>query len=52
LESLIKSSAEYETDGELIRIETAEVSEMACRGPEGVMELEQLYLVALEMADT
>jgi heat shock protein HslJ len=45
-------SAQYETQGDNINIETAEVTEMACLEPEGVMEQEQLYLAALETADT
>jgi heat shock protein HslJ len=45
-------SAQYETDGDQIKIETAEVTEMACLEPEGVMEQEQLYLAALKTADT
>lgn len=45
-------SAQYETQGDNINIETAEVTEMACLEPEGVMEQEQLYLAALKTADT
>jgi heat shock protein HslJ len=45
-------SAQYEAQGENISIETAELTEMACLEPEGIMEQEQLYLAALETADT
>ncbi len=45
-------SAQYETQGDNINIETAEVTEMACLEPEGIMEQEQLYLAALVTADT
>jgi len=45
-------STKYETQGDNISIETAEFTEMACLEPEGVMEQEQLYLAALETADT
>jgi len=45
-------SAGYETDSDNIKIGVAEVTEMACLEPEGIMEQEQLYLAALEMADT
>jgi heat shock protein HslJ len=44
--------AEYETDGDNINIGKAGSTEMACLEPEGVMEQEQLYLAALETADT
>ena len=45
-------SAPYKTEGDNISIETAAATEMACFEPEGVMEQEQLYLAALEMAET
>jgi heat shock protein HslJ len=45
-------SADYETEGESISIGEAEVTEMACPEPEGIMEQEQLYLAALYMAET
>ena len=44
--------AEYETDGDNINIGKAGSTEMACLEPKGVMEQEQLYLAALETADT
>ncbi len=44
--------AEYETDGDKIRIGTAGSTEMACLEPEGVMEQEQQYLAALGTAAT
>ena len=44
--------AEYETDGDNISIGTAGSTEMACTEPEGVMEQEQQYLVALATAAT
>jgi heat shock protein HslJ len=45
-------SAQYETQDDNISIETAEFTEMGCLEPEGIMEQEQLYLAALETADT
>jgi heat shock protein HslJ len=45
-------TARYETEGDSIQSETAEVTEMACLEPEGVMEQERLYLAALAKADT
>jgi len=42
--------AEYEADGDNIRIGTAGATEMACIEPEGVMEQEQQYLAALGTA--
>lgn len=45
-------SADYETDGDKITIRVAEVTEMDCLEPDGVMEQEQLYLAALRMAET
>lgn len=44
-------SAQFETQDGKINIGTAEVTEMACIEPEGVMEQEKLYLAALEMAE-
>lgn len=44
-------SAQYQTQGDQINIGTAEVTEMACLEPEGVMDQEQQYLAALSMAD-
>jgi heat shock protein HslJ len=45
-------SADYETDGDNIKIGVAEVTEMACLEPEGVMVQEQQYLAALGTAAT
>jgi len=45
-------STKYETEGDKISIGTAEFTEMGCLEPEGIMEQEQLYLAALETADT
>jgi len=44
--------ASYETEGDKISIGTAGATEMFCSEPEGVMEQEQLYLAALQTADT
>jgi heat shock protein HslJ len=44
-------SAQYETQGDQLNIGTAEVTEMACLEPEGVMQQEQQYLAALSMAE-
>jgi heat shock protein HslJ len=43
-------SATYKTDGNKITISAAGGTEMACDGPEGVMEQEQAYLSALPLA--
>ena len=44
--------ASFETDGDAISIGPAGSTRMACSEPEGVMEQEQQYLAALEMADS
>lgn len=44
--------AEYETDGDKIRIGPTGSTEMACLEPEGLMEQEQQFLTALGTADT
>lgn len=44
--------ASYETDDDAIRIGPVGSTRMACSEPEGIMEQEQQYLAALELADT
>lgn len=44
--------ASYETDGEVISIGPAGSTQMMCNEPAGIMEQEQQYLAALEMAAT
>lgn len=44
--------ATYETDGDKIRIGSVEATEMFCSEPEGIMEQEKQYLLALETAAT
>ena len=43
-------SATYETDGAKITIGDVSATEMACDGPDGIMEQEQAYLDALPLA--
>ena len=44
--------ASYETEGDKISIGPAGSTEMGCSEPEGIMEQEQLYLAALQTANT